>query len=131
MQDTRRFQFVFDNSQSNKYVVLAQIMSGKDCMHLYLTSPAESDSNINMNNLTVAMQTPYDPMPATTNVLESESIMNDTWCNNISSKLAKRLKKQILISCHLPSSYEAIIGQLELELLKTLINCESENEIRD
>ncbi len=103
--------------EEGEYRVLAQITQLQGTMHVYLTA---AEHGTRLDNLTVAMQTPYEELPLTTSLMTSEDVQNDAWSVSLSQKLAKRLKSQLLVSCSLPTHYECIYALLEKELIKAL-----------
>ena len=110
----RRFQLDFNNGESTVY---AQILPMRGSYHLYVTSAPDGAK---MENLVCAMQTPYDTMPASTHLVDSENFQTDQWAISLSQKLSKALQTQMLVSCSLPQGFESHYPYLELELLKLL-----------
>lgn len=109
--DSIKYQLDFAGGEA----ICMQISPMKGSYHIYLTTP---QGNVAMKNLVCAIQTPYDSMPSATTLIPSHDAISDSWATSVGQKLAKRLKVQMFVSCNLPDSYESIVPQMELEILK-------------
>lgn len=97
-------------------LVLVQAILMDKCMHLWLGCPGASE----MSNLSTAMMTKFEPMPLTTLLVSSEGGDGggEEWGAAIAQKLAKRLNIQAFVSCVLPPTYEEVLCDIEMQLIK-------------
>lgn len=108
-----RFSASFDDK-----VVLIQLTVMKNSCQIWLGSP--DTGTVAMNNVVVSMNTRFESLPLTTQLISSGEESQDSWGESLSQKLAKKLNSQVFVHCSLPSSYEGVIFSLEQELLQRL-----------
>ena len=109
----KRFVATFDDK-----IVTIQATIMKETYRIWLGSP--DSGSISLSNMTVSMNTRFDSLPLTTQLLSSGEEVQDSWGESLSQKLAKKLNAQVFVHCSLPATYDDIISKLEKELLTRL-----------
>ena len=102
----KRFVATFDDK-----IVTIQATIMKETYRIWLGSP--DSGSISLSNMTVSMNTRFDSLPLTTQLLSSGEEVQDSWSESLSQKLAKKLNAQVFVHCSLPASYDDILSKLE------------------
>lgn len=74
-----------------------------------------------MGNLVSSINTKYDSMPLSSLLIGDGSEMTDN-ANSLSTRLSKKLNKQVFLSYNLGSEFNDHLVEIELKLLSKLIN---------
>ena len=109
----KRFIATFDDKS-----VAIQLTTMKNTAQIWLGTRESGD--VSLSNMTVSMNTRFESLPLTTQLLSSGEEGQDSWGESLSQKLAKKLNAQVFVHCSLPVTYEGVISKLEQELLTRL-----------
>jgi hypothetical protein len=109
----KRFVATFDEK-----AVTIQVTKMNKTYQIWLGTP--DSGTLSLSNMTVSMNTRFDSLPLTTQLLSSGVEVQDSWGESLSQKLAKKLNSQVFVHCSLPASYDGIIFKLEQELMTRL-----------